>query len=181
MFYTMVAWNVDKKYVLLISAFFLIGLAAFAAVLCLQDRVLKIVPLKKYTVPVMTGFFEIFNTKRAILLCSAEYLLSMVLGGIRFVTIFMILGVPAGFVNGMLYYGLYRASSFVTIIPGNIGIGEAIVGVMNMILGADFDAGVTTVLINRIYYYIVALLGAGVFAIPAWHMFNRETRHAEDR
>jgi uncharacterized membrane protein YbhN (UPF0104 family) len=187
LFVTMMKWNTDRKYVLLLSAIFLAAAAVFAVVLRKQDRILDILPFQKYTRPVMAGFFEIINSRRAMALCSGNFLLSMLLGGLRFVSIFSILGMHTGFVNGMLYYALYRTSSIVPILPGNIGISEAIVGVMNMILGEAFDAGVTTVLINRIYYYMVALLGAVIAAIPAWRMFRngsereKNERNEEDR
>ena len=181
LFFTMLKWNMDKKYVVLVTIIFLAGLAVMTVVLRLQDKILGVLPFKTYTSPVMKGFFEIFNNKRAMRLCVLNYLLYMVLGGLRFTSIFSILGISAGFEGGMLYFGLQNALSIIPILPGNIGITEAIVGGMHMVLGADFNAGVTTVLLNRIYYYIVALVGAAMSAVPAWILFRKNLVNKDEQ
>lgn len=181
LFVTMIKWNTDKKYIVIVSLVFIIGVAIVIVVLLFQERILKILPFKTYTLPVMTGFFEIFNNKRAMVVCSLNHLFMIILGGIRFATIFRCLDVSTGFVNGMLYYGLYCTSTIVPILPGNVGISEAIVGVMNLIIGSDFDVGVAIVLINRIYYYVIALLGALLSAIPALILYRKGFEKKNER
>lgn len=173
LFVIMVGWHTDILYLVIVSLLLLAGTVVLFLILRMQEKVLMILPFKKYTYPVMAGFFELFKNRRALVFCSINYIICMILGGLRFTTIFECLGVTSGFKVGMLYYGLYTASTVIPILPGNIGISEGIVGIMNMILGAEFDVGLTIVLVNRIYHYIVAIIGALIVAIPAWMMFRK--------
>ena len=179
LFILMLGWHIDKKYIVFALIVFFVGISALLLVICKQDKILGILPFKKYTYPIMSGFFEIFNNRRAIVLCSANYIFTMLLGGIRFATIFMLLEISSDVANGLLYYGLYNVSSLVHLLPGNVGISEGFVGLMNMLLGADFDTGVTAVFINRIYYYIAAFAGTLLFSVPAWLLYSKEESHDE--
>ena len=129
-----------------------------------QEFIIRIVPFKNISVPIIEGFFSLIGNKRVVCLISLNLIASSFLGGIRFLLIFRMIGFYGGIMDSLLYFGLYNASTIVPIIPGNVGISEFIVGAMNSLLGSDFDIGVATVLINRVFYYIVSMIGAIVSA-----------------
>ncbi len=139
-----------------------------------QEFIIKVLPFKRVSTPIMRGFFELISNKRAVCLVAINLMVSALIGGIRFYFIFRMLGFSGGMLDGILYYGVYNASSIIPILPGNIGISEALVGIMNSILGSNFDIGVTTVLVNRVYYYIIAIAGSLIAALPLWIRYNKE-------
>lgn len=138
-----------------------------------QEFIMRILPFKRISVPIMEGFYELITDRKTVVLVSINLLVSSILGGMRFFLIFRMLGFSGDMLDCLLYFGFYNISSIIPILPGNIGLSEAIVGIMNSIMGADFDIGVTTVLINRVYYYIVAIIGAVISALPLWVRYNK--------
>ncbi|WP_295425512.1 lysylphosphatidylglycerol synthase transmembrane domain-containing protein [uncultured Subdoligranulum sp.] len=159
-------WNLESYLIFLLILIFVIALLSFALVIKFQDVVLRFLPFKKISVPIMQGFFMLLSNRRAMILTALNLLFSSLLGGIRFALIFKMLGFSGGLLNGLLYYGVYTASTIMPILPGNIGISEMLVGLLNTILGSDFDIGVTVVLVNRIYYYIISILGSILAIYP---------------
>lgn len=159
-------WNLESYLIFLLILIFVIALLSFALVIKFQDIVLRFLPFKRISVPIMQGFFMLLSNHRVMILTTLNLLLSSLLGGIRFALIFKMLGFSGGLLNGLLYYGVYTASTIIPILPGNIGISEVLVGILNTILGSDFDIGVTVVLVNRIYYYIISILGSILAIYP---------------
>jgi len=166
-------WEVSSFYIFVLTVIFAAAIICFALALFFQDSIMKILPFKKISVPIMQGFFELMNDRKAMFLVTINLIVSALLGGLRFSFIFKMLGFDSDVLNSMLYYGFYAASTIVPILPGNIGISETLVGIMNTILGSDFDIGVTVVLVNRVYYYMVAIAGALMAAFPIWQLYNK--------
>lgn len=165
--------SVDGVYTYFFTA--VLAIIMFCIFIAVKKRefIMRILPFKRISVPIMEEFYELITDRKTVVLVSANLLASAILGGMRFFFIFRVLGLDGGVLDGLLYYGLYNASSIIPILPGNIGLSEAIVGIMNSLIGADFDIGVTTVLINRVYYYIVAITGAVISAMPIWLRYNK--------
>ena len=165
--------SVDGTYTFFFIAVFALMMVCIFIGVKKQEFIMRILPFKRISTPIMEGFYELITDRKTVMLISVNLLASSVFGGIRFFFIFRMLGFDGGALDGLLYYGLYNASSIIPILPGNIGISEAIVGIMNSLMRSDFDIGVTTVLINRVYYYIVAIIGAAVSAFPIWVRYNK--------
>ena len=159
-------WNLESYLIFLLILIFVIALLSFALVIKFQDIVLRFLPFKKISVPIMQGFFILLKNRRVVTLTTLNLLFSSFLGGIQFTLIFKMLGFGGDLLNGLLYYGIYTASTIIPILPGNIGISEMLVGLLNTILGSDFDIGVTVVLVSRIYYYIISILGSILAIYP---------------
>lgn len=165
--------SVDKVYTyFFISVFALMMICIFIAVKK-QEFIMRFLPFKRISTPIMEGFYELITDRKTVMLVSANLLASSIFGGIRFFLIFRMLGFGGSALDGLLYYGLYNASSIIPLLPGNIGFSEAIVGIMNSLMGSAFDIGVTAVLINRMYYYIIAIIGAAISAFPLWVRYNK--------
>lgn len=141
-----------------------------------RDLVKRVVPLKRITIPILDGFYELMLNKKTVFLCVANVIVCNILGGVRFYAILSILGINKGFSIPLMYYCITFASGMIPIIPGNVGISEGIIGVILEVMDSGFDIGVTLVLINRIYYYLVTLIGALLCAIPAWIMYKKTQR-----
>lgn len=165
-------WNLDKKYIISVLIIFGFGMFLLYLILRYQTIVLNHLPIKEYSRPIMQGFFELMNDRRTVLECLLNYLLLMILSVIRFRSIFECLGINVGMIDVLLYSSLYYAANIMPILPGNIGVSEAVMGITNMILSSDFDTGMNVVLISRIYYYIVVAIGALCMTIPAWRMYK---------
>lgn len=165
--------NASVIYIGLFSLIFIAMIICFAIAVKKQDFIIRILPFKSISTPIMKGFFDLLSNKKAVILVTVNLLISAMLGGIRFFYIFKMLGFDGEMLDGMLYYGLYNASTIVPILPGNIGISEFFVGVMNEILGSAFGIGVTTVLINRVYYYIAAITGSLIAVFPLWIRYSK--------
>ena len=171
--------GVSVFYTAILTGIFAAGILCFVLALFFQNGILKILPFKKLSVPILQGFFELMGNRRAMLLVTLNLIVSALLGGLRFSFIFRMLEFGGGILEGMLYYGCYTASSIIPILPGNVGISETIVGIMNTILGSDFDIGVTVVLVSRIYNYLITIVGAILFALPIWIRYNQN--NGEDK
>lgn len=158
-------WKIDIIYVWLLAIF--IGMLSIILMLVIKFKktILKIIPFKKLTIPVIEGFFELSTNTHTVIFVWLNQSISAFIGGVRFFYIFKVLGKNSGIVNSMLYYSIYAFSSSFPILPGGIGISEVLVGITNMILGSDFDIGVTVVLVNRIYNYLVITAGALISAL----------------
>ena len=166
-------WNYDSLYIWIMLSVFAIIVICLVLFLYFKDFVLRIVPFKRVMVPIIEGFFSLAQNFRAVVLVTLNFMIIAFVGAIRFLDIFALLGYKGGILDSVLYFGLYTASTLLPVLPGNIGISESIVGVMNTILGSEFEIGVTAVMINRIYYYVVVLVGATASAFPIWVLFNR--------
>lgn len=165
--------SVDGRYTYFFMAVFILMMICIVIAVKKQEFIMRILPFKRISAPIMTGFYELITDKETVMLVSGNLLMSSILGGIRFFFIFRMLDFGGGVLHGVLYYGFYNASSVIPILPGNIGLSETIVGIMNSLMGSDFDIGVTTVLINRVYYYIVAIIGATISAFPLWARYSK--------
>lgn len=131
-----------------------------------ESFVEKIVPFKKYTLDLVTNFYRLLKEREAIVRCFILRLISAIFGGIKFYCIFRMLGMHNGFGESMLCYGVYSASTIITVLPGNIGISEGILGAVNGIWGDTFEAGVSSVFLNRLFGYLVAIVGTVIFLFP---------------
>lgn len=169
--------SVDGAYAYFFIAVFALMMACIFIAVKKQEFIMRILPFKRISAPIMEGFYELITDRKTVILVSVNLLASSIFGGIRFFFISRMLGFGGGVLDGLLYYGFYNASSIIPIIPGNIGFSETVVGIMNSLMGADFDIGVTTVLINRMYYYIVAIIGAAFSAFPLWVRYNKGEKH----
>lgn len=165
--------SVGGVYAFFFIAVFALMMACIFIAVKKQELIMRVLPFKRISAPIMEGFYELITDRKTVMLVSANLLVTSIMGGIKFFFIFRILGFGGSALDGLLYYGLYNASSIIPILPGNIGFGEAVVGIMNSLMGSDFDIGVTTVLINRVYYYIVAITGAAISACPLWVKYSK--------
>lgn len=171
-----VEWGLNFSYVAVLMLILCCGLLCLWAMVKYRDGVLKIMPFKKFSLPIMESFFALMKDGKAMFYVTLNLAATALLGGLRFYFIFKILGLNAGIASAMLYCGIYTATTVIPILPGNIGFSEAVIGIMNKSLGFDFSVGVAAVMVTRVYFYIVAVIGALLAIYPVWRKFNSRER-----
>ncbi len=123
-----------------------------------NEMIIRIFPLKKQICSVIDGLYEIVSNKKVMIVAGLIYVFGTFLISIRFMLILQFMGERRAFSDSMFYQCAYQISSLVVLLPGNIGISEAIVGIANNFLGSEFGIGVTVTMINRLLYYIVCTM-----------------------
>lgn len=147
---------------LLVSALLLIIILGYLLLLYGKKMILKILPWKKRTLPIMEAFYTLIEYRFLIVKCIVWFLLNNVVAAIRFAIIFKILGGNISVFSSLLYDALYTASSYICIIPSNIGLGESMIGYANKVLGENFEIGVAATLIYRVIGIVSYFIGAAM-------------------
>lgn len=92
---------------------------------------------------------------------------------------FNAIGLPVTVYQALFYNSVSRITTMVAIVPGNIGIKEAIMGVAFSLMGTLFQNGVAVSLLQRFAIMIVYLVMAALFACPVWRSWNKSAPKAE--
>ena len=143
--------------------------AGYLILLYGKKTILKILPFKKRTLPVMEAFYILIEYRFLIIKCIFWFLLNNFVAAVRFAIVFKALGGNIGVFSSLLYDALYTASSYICIIPSNIGLGESMIGYANNMLGQNFEIGVAATLIYRvagiISYFVGAVIMIGIMQL----------------
>lgn len=133
---------------------------------CSKQWVLKYLPLKKYTVPIVNAFYEVLYSKKVLVSCIITILISNFFGVLTLWVIAKALTPDVQLFQTILYYIVYQFASLLTVIPGNIGITESLVGIVGASTGALFEHGMMVSLMTRLVAIVAYLLLSIIFAIP---------------
>ena len=165
--------NIQNIYILFLGGVILFFMYVFVICAFLKHKkiMLNIIPFKRIFIPILESFCKFLEDKRVLFCVISKFVFSAFLGGISFYFTFLMLGYDSTVFSSMLYYAVYTASTVIPILPGNVGISEFFVGMLNSIFVDGFAAGVTLVLITRVYYYIVSVMGASMFLLPIWRRY----------
>lgn len=161
----------DKRVVLIVAILFIGAIGGIYVASRYQKWFLKWLPFKTFTEPIFKSFFKLIAVKKVMLTCTVLYIINTMLMATRFYFTFKILGSQVSILNAILYQGVYTVSGLVYILPGNIGIGEMLIGITNSFLGSNFDIGVAATLINRVIYYIACIAGGMLFVLPLYKRY----------
>ena len=82
------------------------------------------------------------------------------------------IGLPVTVYQALFYNSVSWIATVVSIVPGNIGIKEAVMGVATSLMGALFQSGVAVSLLQRVAVMIVYIVAGAAFAWPVWHRWN---------
>ena len=80
--------------------------------------------------------------------------------------------------EALFYNSVSWIATVVSIVPGNIGIKEAVMGVAMSLMGALFQNGVAVSLLQRVAVMIVYVAAGAAFAWPVFRCWNRAEREA---
>ena len=122
---------------------------------------------------VITGFNALLRSRkmlRQLLLC---LIVNNVFQILLYMECFRAVGTPVPFHQVLLYNSLSWLSTVLSIVPGNIGLKEAVLGVATSQMGALFQSGVAASLMQRVAVMIVYLVMGLAFAWPVWRRYTR--------
>ncbi|MFR5854952.1 MAG: lysylphosphatidylglycerol synthase transmembrane domain-containing protein [Lachnospiraceae bacterium] len=139
----------------------------------LEDHQPAFVQKHKLLRDVITGFNALLRSRkmlRQLLLC---LIVNNVFQILLYMECFRAVGTPVPFHQVLLYNSLSWLSTVLSIVPGNIGLKEAVLGVAASQMGALFQSGVAASLMQRVAVMIVYLVMGLAFAWPVWRRYTR--------
>jgi uncharacterized membrane protein YbhN (UPF0104 family) len=86
---------------------------------------------------------------------------------------FQAAGLPVNLYEALFYSSISWLASVVSVVPGNLGLRESVMGAATLALGGLFSEGVASSLINRATMMFVYLFMGLIFAVPVLYRFNR--------
>lgn len=87
---------------------------------------------------------------------------------------FSAIGVGVTFYQAMFYSGVSWLASIFSIVPGNLGIKEGLMGAAARLMGDVFQSGVAASLLQRAAELVAYLVMGLVFAYPVWKRWNKK-------
>lgn len=157
----------EAIFLLYVSGILLAGLVCFLVFLRYQkELLLRYIPMKQYSRPILLGFYDLLNTKGVIKACVGTVLLSNIWGISRLIILAHGVGITCRFFQAILYYVIYQISGLFSILPGNIGITESLFGVAAIATGGLFQNGMLLSLLARTVGILSYLLLTLIF-LPA--------------
>ena len=131
------------------------------------------VPKNAMLADVMRGFNALLQNRRlltGLLLCLVG---SNLVRLFIYMVCFRSIGLPVALYEALFYSSVSWLAGIVAIVPGNIGIKEAVLGAASLLLGAVFDHGVAVSLLERVITMIDYFALALIFAWPVYRNFSR--------
>ncbi len=150
-----------------------LGTAAFLVLtLFFHNRMpafLKRIPIVQR---VMEGFCNLLTDRKLLgklLVClTANNLLHLLL----YIACFRSIGMEVTLYQALFYNSISRMLTLVAIVPGNIGIHQAVMGVAGSLMGDVFQQGVMVSLLHSVVLLVIYIAAAAVFAYPVWRKWN---------
>ena len=161
-----VLWLVWAACTLAVGAFIVLSLF-------FQDRMPAFLTRYRKVQEIVTGFNDLLRNKALLwklLAClTANNLLHLFL----FMACFQAIGMKVTIYQALFYNSINRLSSMVAIVPNNLGIKEAVMGVSSRLMGDLFQNGVVVSLLHSVALMVVYLVVGGAFAYPVWRNWKK--------
>lgn len=143
------------------------GVTAFLVIaLALGDHQPAFVRKYRIVREMVEGFVQLLKDRNMLirLLCCliANHCFHLLL----YMVCFHAIGMDMTLYQTLLYNSMSKLSSILTIVPGNIGIKEAVMGFASGMMGNLFQSGVMVSLLQRVTLMIVYLVAGAAFAWP---------------
>lgn len=138
-----------------------------------QDRMPKFLSKYRKVQEIVTGFNDLLRNRSLLwklLAClTANNLLHLFL----FMACFRAIGMNVTVYQALFYNSVNRLSSMVAIVPNNLGIREAVMGVSSQLMGDLFQSGVVVSLLHSAALMVVYIVVGAGFAYPVWRNWSR--------
>lgn len=138
-----------------------------------QDRMPKFISKYRKVQEIVTGFNDLLRNRSLLwklLAClTANNLLHLFL----FMACFRAIGMNVTVYQALFYNSVNRLSSMVAIVPNNLGIKEAVMGVSSQLMGDLFQSGVVVSLLHSAALMVVYIVAGAGFAFPVWKNWSR--------
>lgn len=169
--FAMLSFTTGEVSVSWVLLMFLLLVASFIALFILlkyRGRILKYIPFKKYLLPIIEGFLELFEKKKTLWQLSILFATSLTAIAMKYMVCFWIAEMPVRFSIAFLYGAVTILLSFCALLPGNWGITELVLGALTFILGDAFNNGILLSLLGRLGAVIGYFFLTLVFAYPLY-------------
>ncbi len=161
---------IDGKWPAMLWLLLVVGVAGVTAflviALALGDHQPEFVRKHRIIREMVEGFIQLLKDRKMLseLLCCliANHCFHFLL----YMVCFHAIGMEITFYQALLYSSMSKLSSILTIVPGNIGIKEAVMGFTTGTMGDLFQSGVMVSLLHRVTLMIVYLVAGAAFAWP---------------
>lgn len=145
----------------------LLGMGVFLILTArLGEAFIEKLPFQKVLRRMAEGFVILMTKPRLFAKYVGVVLAKQVMNVLKILIIFRVLGLDAGIPQAFIYVGIVGITSLFSVLPGNLGIKEAVMGAGAYLTGGAFDSGVMISLILRIATLVESLLMALVFIVP---------------
>lgn len=138
-----------------------------------QDRMPKFLSKYRKVQEIVTGFNDLLRNRSLLwklLAClTANNLLHLFL----FMACFRAIDMNVTVYQALFYNSVNRLSSMVAIVPNNLGIREAVMGVSSQLMGDLFQSGVVVSLLHSAALMVVYIVVGAGFACPVWRNWSR--------
>ena len=152
------------------------GFIAFS--LLVQGRGARVLDRVKLLGDVVRGFNALLKNRWLLWRLLACLVVNNAVQLSLYMACFGAIGMPVTVYQALFYNSVSWIATVVSIVPGNIGIKEAVMGVATSLMGAFFQNGVAVSLLQRVAVMIVYIVAGAAFAWPVCRRWNA-ARHAE--
>ena len=156
-----------------------LALAAFITFsLLVQGRAANVLERVKLLGDVVRGFNALLKNRWLLWRLLACLIVNNAVQLYLYMACFGAIGLPVTVYQALFYNSVSWIATVVSIVPGNLGIKEAVMGVATSLMGALFQNGVAVSLLQRVAVMIVYIVAAAAFAWPVCRRWNAG-RHAD--
>lgn len=131
--------------------------------------------LRKYkmVVNIVSGFNALLGNRKLLWKLLGCLTLNNILHLFLYMACFRGIGMQVTVYQALFYNSISRLVNLVSIVPGNIGIKQLVMGIAGSLMGDVFQNGVVVSLIQSISLVIVYIVVGGAFAWPVWKRWER--------
>lgn len=149
------------------------AVAAFIAFsLLVQGRQARILDRVRLLGDVVRGFNDLLKNRRLLRQLLICLILNNAVQLCLYMACFRAIGLSVTVYQALFYNSVSWIATVISIVPGNIGIKEAVMGVAMSLMGALFQNGVAVSLLQRAAVMIVYIVAGAAFAWPVWRRWN---------
>jgi uncharacterized membrane protein YbhN (UPF0104 family) len=159
----------------------LVCVAAFMVIaLLLGDRQPAFVRKYRIVREAVEGFVQLLRDRRMLLQLLGCLIVNHCCQLLLYMVCFHAIGMEMTIYQALLYNSMSKLSSMLTIVPGNIGIKEAVMGFATGMMGNLFQSGVMVSLLQRVTLMIVYIIVGGLFAWPVFRKMKLADQQPEE-
>lgn len=161
------------------GALWLVWLAAAACTaaflvmaLWFQGRMPAFLSRIKIVRNIVDGFCDLLTDRQLLIRLLVCLILNNILHLLLYIACFRGIGMEVTLYQALFYNSVSRIMSLVAIVPGNIGIQQAVMGAAGSLMGDVFQHGVMVSLLQSAALMVVYILAGAAFAWPVWKRWN---------
>ena len=147
--------------------------------LVMRDRPPKALQRFTLLMAVIRGFNDFLRDKNMLARLLACMVVNNVFQLLLYMVSFRAIGLEVTFYQALFYNSVSWMASIMTIVPGNVGVKEGIMGLATRLMGDLFQNGVAVSLLQRVSVMIIYIAAGLLFAYPVWRKWNRGMPEAQ--